>query len=59
LLGLVRLEQEDGRRAEYWLLRLVAVRLRDDARLLGNACRLGMVEIVRVLERVGEDGSLR
>ncbi len=61
LLGLVRLEQEDRRgRIGAVRIRLVAGGLGDDAGLLREARRLGMVDIVGVLERVGQhEGRLQ
>ena len=48
LLGLVRLEQEDRRRAQNLLAGLVAMRLRDDPRMLSEFSHQLMVVIVEV-----------
>ena len=55
LLGLMRLEQEHRRRAQDRGRRVVAVRLRDDARFLRHPRRQRMVEVVRVVQRVRQD----
>jgi hypothetical protein len=55
LLGLMRLEQEHARRADHGLAGVVAVRLGDDARFLGHLRGQGMIEVVGVGQRVGED----
>ncbi len=52
LLGLVRLEQEDGRGAQHLLARVVAVRLRYDARVLRKIRGGRVIVIVDVLAGV-------
>ena len=61
LLGLVRLEQEHRRRVVGEVgVRLVPGRLGDDAGLLREARRLGMIHVVGVLQRMGEhEGRLQ
>jgi hypothetical protein len=55
LLRLVRLEQHDRRRAQHLLARIVAMRLGDDARVLGKLRRQRVVEIVRIPARMRKD----
>src|SRR5580704_7619172 len=52
LLGLMRLEQEDGRRAERSLAGPMAMGLRDDAGVLGEFARHLMIAIVNVAARM-------
>jgi hypothetical protein len=50
----MRLEQKHAGRADRPLFGIVSVGLGDDARFLGHPRRQRMIEIVRVLKRVGE-----
>src|SRR5271156_7134462 len=43
LLGLMRLEQKDGRRAQHRLAGIVSMRLRDDARVLREVGHSGVI----------------
>ena len=54
LLGLVRLEQQHRRRAQHLLPRVVAVRLRHDARVLGERRGRRVILVVGVLAGVRE-----
>src|ERR1700678_175689 len=55
LLRLVRFEEKHGRRPEHRYRWLMPMCLRDDPRFLGRVRYQGVIEVIRVLERVRQD----